>query len=60
MEELKRCPFCGGKAELSVKHGFKGEVIAAFVYCTKCGVSTLSYASQSTAIESWNRGKNKR
>lgn len=35
MEKLKKCPFCGGKAELSVKHGFKGEVIAAFVYCTK-------------------------
>lgn len=55
MEELKKCPFCGGEAELSIKHGFKREVIAAFVYCTKCGVGTLSYALTKSAKEAWNR-----
>lgn len=43
MEELKKCPFCGGEAKLNITRGFKREVIAAFVYCTKCGVGTLSY-----------------
>lgn len=35
MEELKKCPFCGGEAELNVKHGFKGEIIIAFVGSVK-------------------------
>lgn len=55
MKKLKKCPFCGGKAGLSVKRGFKGEVVAAFVYCTECGASMLSYALVRTAIEAWNR-----
>lgn len=55
MEKLKKCPFCGGEAGLSVNPGFKRGVIAAFVYCTKCGVGTLSYALVRTAIEAWNR-----
>ncbi len=55
MEKLKKCPFCGGEAELNVKHGFKGEIIIAFVYCKECGIATRSYAFESTAIEAWNR-----
>lgn len=55
MEELKRCPFCGGEAKLNIIRGFKKEVIAAFVYCTKCGVGTLIYTSAKTAKEAWNR-----
>ena len=55
MVELKKCPFCGGKAELKLMHGFRREVIAAFVYCTECGASMLSYALVRTAIEAWNR-----
>ena len=55
MEKLKKCPFCGGKAELKLTHGFKGEVIAAFVYCTECGANTRGYALESTAREAWSR-----
>ncbi len=55
MEELKKCPFCGGEAKLNITRGFKREVIAAFVYCTKCGVGTLSYTLAKTAKEAWNR-----
>ena len=54
-EELKKCPFCGGEAKLNITRGFKREVIAAFVYCTKCGVGTLSYTLAKTAKEAWNR-----
>lgn len=55
MEKLKKCPFCGGEAELKLTHGFRREVIAAFVYCTECGASMLSYALIKTAKEAWNR-----
>lgn len=57
MEGLKRCPFCGGEAKLNITRGFKGEVIAAFVYCTKCGVSTFGYTLEKSAKEVWNRGR---
>ena len=55
MEGLKRCPFCGGEAKLNITRGFKGEVIAAFVYCRECGANTRGYALESTAREAWNR-----
>lgn len=55
MEELKKCPFCGGEAEIKIHYGFKREVIAAFVYCKDCGASTYSYVSEKTAREAWNR-----
>lgn len=55
MEDLKKCPFCGGEAGLSVKRGFKGEVVVAFVYCTECGANTRGYALESTAREAWSR-----
>lgn len=37
MEELKKCPFCGGEAMLKINYGFDGKVISAFVYCKQCG-----------------------
>ena len=55
MEELKKCPFCGGEGILKVNHGFNKEVVSAFVYCGECGVNTLSYALEKTAKEVWNR-----
>lgn len=38
MEELKKCPFCSGEASLKVNHGFREEVISAFVRCEECGI----------------------
>lgn len=37
-EELKPCPFCGGKAK--VKGICGSESVYAFVYCQKCGART--------------------
>ena len=35
MDELKPCPFCGGKAKLYVHDGVR-------VLCTKCGATSMS------------------
>ena len=59
MEELKSCPFCGGKAVLHVKDGVR-------VVCKECGASTMGYVDsylqgkpQGTAvkrvIKKWNK-----
>lgn len=55
MEELKKCPFCGGEAMLKINHGFDKKVISAFVYCEECEVATRNCALESTAREKWNR-----
>ena len=55
MEELKKCPFCGGKATLKIHYGFDEKVISAFVYCEECGVATRRCALETTAIGKWNR-----
>ena len=56
MEELKPCPFCGGKARLLVNDGVK-------VICSKCYIGTMSMTDvmwqESNAVETvvaaWNR-----
>lgn len=54
MEELKKCPFCGGEAEVRGIKDFSGKVIMASVVCKKCEASTRSYAYENVAIETWN------
>lgn len=54
MEELKKCPFCGGESELRGIKDFSGKVIIASVVCKSCGASTNNYASEKSAIEAWN------
>ena len=53
MTDLKKCPFCGGKAELE-KMGWPHHV-----YCTNCGarVTSTKYAEdgESEAVKKWNR-----
>lgn len=62
MEELKPCPFCGGKAYLFVKDGVR-------VICSSCDASTAAkvdgwYGKKPcgnatlSVIELWNRRKN--
>lgn len=59
MEELKPCPFCGGRARLLVYDGVK-------VICSKCYIGTMIMKDvmwqESSAIETvvaaWNRRVN--
>lgn len=59
MDELKKCPFCGGKAAVFVHDGVK-------VMCITCGARTASYIDFATGtehgynsvqrvVDAWNR-----
>ena len=58
--ELKPCPFCGGKAKL-----YNQKVIGGYDYsyviCDSCGIRTLKYevsteyCAKDKATEDWNR-----
>ena len=58
MNELKPCPFCGGKALLSHDHTGLG---TSYVRCEKCGLESIRFyksfdhASDDEAAEFWNR-----
>ena len=59
---LKKCPFCGGEAELKYDRvGVGGIGTASFIRCRKCEAQTFKYvispkyASDDMAIEAWNR-----
>lgn len=47
-EELKPCPFCGGKAEFENDNG------EWFVFCEKCGSMTVPFETKPEAKETWN------
>ena len=68
--ELKPCPFCGGKAYLETRHRafIKGKTtLVAYVRCRECeartqrfelasfGRSSYSAKANEQAIEAWNR-----
>ena len=53
MEELKRCPFCGGKAKMTEPRS-KGEEIRVRIYCTSCKTTSF-WNWQAEAIAAWNR-----
>ena len=46
-DELKPCPFCGGKAEFEKDEGW-------FVFCEKCGSMTVLFDTKPEAKETWN------
>ena len=48
--ELKPCPFCEGKAEITSYHN-----AAIFVQCTDCYATFPHFDSKEEAIEAWNR-----
>lgn len=62
MEELKPCPFCGGKAYIveveSHTHMIGSAMISynggAFVECSDC-TCAISADTKAEAIEAWNR-----
>lgn len=47
-DELKRCPFCGGEAEVD---GFP----LRYVRCKECGAETGAFDSEEEAIKAWNK-----
>lgn len=55
MEELKRCPFCGGEAEL-IKRKSNFPYIHG-VWCIGCKCRTSFEKSEEIAIEKWNNRK---
>ena len=68
MNELKTCPFCGGKASLWVCDGsgsFYADVGTEFFYgrkmthclimCKKCRIRTTAYLTRRGVFNAWNR-----
>lgn len=59
MTEMKRCPFCGGKADVIALHNSPHEVWKPtdwFVACRDCGAGTMRFFKRpNEAREAWNR-----
>lgn len=58
MDDLKPCPFCGGKAVLIESipaQVFKVECMNTSCYCFS---TSIIFSSKSNAIEAWNRRTN--
>lgn len=54
MEKLKKCPFCGGEAEIyEQKH--REYPSAFYVFCTVCGIRQRDRNDEERAIKEWNR-----
>lgn len=56
MDELKKCPFCGGKAEINFKEDYSAHRFY-WVECSKCDARTSDFEDnpgKEKAISSWN------
>ena len=59
MEQLKKCPFCGGEARMQKKF-FNVESVALMrfqVACMECGANNDWYTDKGYAIKAWNTRK---
>lgn len=62
MTEIKKCPFCGGEANLHSNYSQKADCYYIFVQCSNCFCKSLSVKSEhpvskigQQAVEAWNR-----
>lgn len=58
MTKLKRCPFCGGEAEIVVGYGFNKKPMLYTPHCKNeyCqGYAGRAYESKKLAISMWNQ-----
>ena len=54
-ENLKECPFCGGKADIFVVNDDGENNKEGFVAsCNNCGCSTIFCESEAEAVTPWN------
>ncbi|MBP3577691.1 MAG: Lar family restriction alleviation protein [Lachnospiraceae bacterium] len=57
MEELKKCPFCGGEAEL-IKYKHREYASTFAVSCKGNCIKQYDYRDKDRAIEAWNNRVN--
>lgn len=54
-DDVKNCPFCGGKAAVRL-HGYLAIGACSYsVQCAICGAATAECEQEKTAIGVWNR-----
>ena len=60
MEEIKKCPFCNGRAEIKsfTMRKFIKSITGYYVTCTVCKNRTSVQLSIKDTAERWNRRKN--
>ena len=51
MSELKRCPFCGGEAEILASNG----LTKGWITCSHCGAEVPIIQTKKEAVAAWNR-----
>lgn len=54
MDELKSCPFCGGKAKIRGEKYWRPRV-SRNVICTKCFSCSGWFDTEEEAVEAWDR-----
>lgn len=56
---FKRCPFCGGEADLRIYDPPFVSQMYCYVACTNCGAMTHPCLYKERAIGMWNRRQDK-
>ncbi len=51
---LKRCPFCGGEADIRAF----SVIIEYSISCTTCGIGTWDHETVEECVELWNKRNN--
>ena len=48
--KIKRCPFCGGKADIFRDYSYGTEASATYIKCLKCGAKCADQKVKSSAV----------